>query len=86
MGGLFRIPCFAFRISRLIGVYPHSLAVYENDDCSDSFNFARCSSYPEILLEEWIVGFFPGDGGGGAVAGIGFGLAGEGEEFLLDAR
>ena len=38
-----------------------------------------------ILLEEGIVGFFLGDGGGGAVAGVGFCLAGEGEEFLLDA-
>ena len=31
------------------------------------------------------MGFFFGDGGGGAVAGVGLGVAGEGEQLFLDA-
>ena len=33
--------------------------------------------------KEGVVGFFLGDGGGGAVAGVGFCLAGEGEELFF---
>ena len=54
-------------------------------DAVEPFAFLRAGAHLTILLKEGVVSFFLGDAGGGAVAGVGFCLAGKGEEFFSDA-